>query len=506
MHRRFHSIHERFLRHIWNNQYLSRAELHVVDGRRVRVCSPGRLNTDSGPDFLRAKVIIGDITYNGDVEIHRTTLDWLQHQHQEDPRYNRVILHVVLERSPGHADVLTLSGRTIPTLILGDFLPASIQSVWQQAILDERSRRAFTIRCADAATDLPQELVDSWLRKLAAQRLELKIRRFHERLVELARDASSFVRESAGLGEIPHTDGPPGEIPPPHEPTIRELSRRDIWDQLLYEGLLEGLGYNKNRDPFVRLARSVTLRHIRKLQAFSGRLTLEALLFGPAGLIPNPASLREEESRAYAESLDTAWRSLRHEFRGEIIHPSDWTFSPTRPFNFPSVRLAAVPYLAQAILEKDLFRTVIQTLKSGESGLRIRGVLEDALVVPGNGFWKDHVSFDHPVTGAVTPLGVSRVREILINVILPVGLLYARTFRDREVREGVLRLCDVLPPGADNRVTQTMERDLFHGRTPRRNASVHQGMLQLYWFYCIKTRCSECEIGEFLRRRRGKLI
>ena len=38
---------------------------------------------------------IGDKVWAGNVEIHRTSDDWLKHNHQEDKNYNSVILHVV---------------------------------------------------------------------------------------------------------------------------------------------------------------------------------------------------------------------------------------------------------------------------------------------------------------------------------------------------------------------------------------------------------------------------
>ena len=43
----------------------------------------------------------------------------------------------------------------------------------------------------------------------------------------------------------------------------RDLAVREHWDQILYEGLMDGLGYSKNREPFVRLSRNVTLQEIR---------------------------------------------------------------------------------------------------------------------------------------------------------------------------------------------------------------------------------------------------
>lgn len=41
---------------------------------------------------------MGHVTFHGDVKIHRTIANWIHHQYHEDPWYNKVVLHVVLER------------------------------------------------------------------------------------------------------------------------------------------------------------------------------------------------------------------------------------------------------------------------------------------------------------------------------------------------------------------------------------------------------------------------
>ena len=69
--------------------------MSTVDGRRVHVIDPGRLNTDAGPDFFNAKIRIGSDMWAGDVEIHVNASDWHRHRHDGDPAYNSVILHVV---------------------------------------------------------------------------------------------------------------------------------------------------------------------------------------------------------------------------------------------------------------------------------------------------------------------------------------------------------------------------------------------------------------------------
>lgn len=85
--------------------------LRDEDGEDVLVIDPGKLNTDSGPDFFNSKVRIGDTEWAGNVEIHVKASDWYRHRHQDDPAYDNVILHVV-----GVSDrkIVRHDGRKIP--------------------------------------------------------------------------------------------------------------------------------------------------------------------------------------------------------------------------------------------------------------------------------------------------------------------------------------------------------------------------------------------------------
>jgi hypothetical protein len=358
------NIHERFLRHIWSKQYL-KIPLQTADGKELKVIDVGQLNSDSGPDFLNAKVKVGNITYAGDVEIHRTTFDWFQHQHQEDPHYNKVVLHVVLESENKFMPTLVKSGREIPVLILGNFLSESIHTIWQKAILDERAKKTGNIRCFNRNDALSNELIDRWLKKLAMERLEIKLRRFEERLKQLAYEKRMMVYERQRPYGEPPLEGEHDEIPAQFpELKQKDFMQKEIWEQVLFEGIMEGLGYSKNREPFIRLARTVTLKMIKDLGIENEEFRIRALLFGAAGLIPKIKTLKQKESRDYVRSLAREWKILKSFFHSEILHFAEWRFFPTRPSNFPTLRLAAAGVLIKRMLFDDLFRQIIQTIKA----------------------------------------------------------------------------------------------------------------------------------------------
>lgn len=497
--RRSLNIHERFLRHLWSNLYLHQSKLRTADNQSVRVLDVGSLNLDGGPDFLDAKIKIGPVTYCGDVEIHRNAFEWLQHQHQRDPRYNKVILHVVLEADPMQQPILVQSGRTVPLLVLEPFLSQSIRHLWHKTILDERARVSQHIKCYRVNGVVSAELLTGWLRRLSVERLELKLRRFEERVKELAQVRMFTAREPSWLYAGLPTQGNIEDIPPPHvEPTTKDLSDRSIWEQTLYEGLMEALGYSKNREPFTRLARSVTLAAARNFKMENDLESLQALFYGAAGLLPKIGSLREKESKEFVRRLIKRWKELRISFRGPVLHAADWQFFPTRPTNFPTLRLAAASVLLQKFLCEDFFRKAIQSIKLSNDMAMLCEKLRGMLAVKPLPFWSHHYSFDEASQKAVKPLGPERINDMIMNAVVPVALLYARTFKDKTVREQTLRLYETFPPLMENSLTKLMEKQLVKGRFKLDAVGLQQGAIQLYKFYCVEERCAECEVGKMV--------
>ena len=105
-------MNERLLQFIWQFQYFNHHELQSESGEELQIILPGRFNTNQGPDFLEAKIKIGEALWVGNIEIHVQASDWEKHAHEQDKNYNNVILHVVWENDRH------LSQRNIPLLVL----------------------------------------------------------------------------------------------------------------------------------------------------------------------------------------------------------------------------------------------------------------------------------------------------------------------------------------------------------------------------------------------------
>ncbi len=87
---------ERQIQRIWAARAFQSRGLVTRSGSRLEILDPGRWNFQEGPDFRDAVLELDGRRRHGDVEIHVHERDWLRHGHGEDPRYDGVLLHVVL--------------------------------------------------------------------------------------------------------------------------------------------------------------------------------------------------------------------------------------------------------------------------------------------------------------------------------------------------------------------------------------------------------------------------
>ena len=103
------------MQYVWQHRLWMAQAMFTVDGRKVQVIDPGRLNTDAGPDFFNAKVKIDGEMWVGNIEIHVRASDWFRHHHDIDKAYDNVILHVV---EKDDMPVRRSNGEVIPQLCM----------------------------------------------------------------------------------------------------------------------------------------------------------------------------------------------------------------------------------------------------------------------------------------------------------------------------------------------------------------------------------------------------
>lgn len=175
------TLSERVLQKIWLKQEFSREELRTLSGKSLEVLSPGRWNLLGGPDFKDARLRIDGRIIRGDVEVHFYAGDWFAHQHQSNPAFNEVRLHVLLY--PDLSDeVRTLRGNCPEALVLMPLLNRDLEDIaTDEALLkmervNELEWVAEFLECpvADRAQRLHEQAELRWSQKcrFAEQRLK----------------------------------------------------------------------------------------------------------------------------------------------------------------------------------------------------------------------------------------------------------------------------------------------------------------------------------------------
>ena len=110
---------EDLLQFIWEKYIFEDKKLTTVCGKSITIKSRGTKNLDQGPDFVNARIIFDDTEWAGNIEIHLTTSEWLQHGHSQDANYKNVILHVVWKNNTtffSQSPVLELQHYVSPNL------------------------------------------------------------------------------------------------------------------------------------------------------------------------------------------------------------------------------------------------------------------------------------------------------------------------------------------------------------------------------------------------------
>ncbi len=480
---------EQSLRYLWIHQLFLTTCFHTEDGRPVNVEFPGTPNFDGGPDFTDARIRIGGVLWCGDVELHTTDSDWHAHRHALDPHYNRVILHVVLRKGKSSARTITASRREIPALVLEPYIPTAVPT-----LTPCRARPVPSLLCRHQNGTLRPEDLERWLNLLAGDRLRRKISGIDRRLHELIDESRGTLHETAG-----RYHGSPHDLPVPvQEYTTRDYAEKRLWEQVLYEGIMEGMGYARNRTSFRRLAQTVRLNAIHQLPA-DDPYSVMALLFGAAGLLPPTRSIADGECRSYVRLLRQRWRSLPSSARSTTMCTGDWLFFRLRPVNFPTARLAAACYLLPTFFGSNGLRRVLTLVARPEAPpLAVANTLLSLFRIAPDNFWRAHVGFRGTPRAPGIRIGQSRTVEIIVNCVLPLVLLYAERFNRPAIAATASAVLRSLPPGQDNMITRQVREQLLRGRVRIRTAFLQQGVLHLFREYCSRSRCSRCAMGALL--------
>jgi len=116
-------LNERILHHIWKFQRFNSLNLKTLDGKNISILNVGKHNFNQGTDFLEVKILIDDLIWVGNVEIHVKASDFYLHRHQNQENYKKIILHVVFYND---LTIYELEENNIPTLELKNFVDKNL--------------------------------------------------------------------------------------------------------------------------------------------------------------------------------------------------------------------------------------------------------------------------------------------------------------------------------------------------------------------------------------------
>ena len=118
---------EDILHFVWNLSLFDSKDLFTTENEEIHILKKGIVNKNSGPDFTDAVIKIGNTIWAGQVEMHIHSEDWYTHNHQNDPSYKNVILHVVYH----HNKEVKINGQNIPVLVLNGRIPPALFSKYK---------------------------------------------------------------------------------------------------------------------------------------------------------------------------------------------------------------------------------------------------------------------------------------------------------------------------------------------------------------------------------------
>lgn len=483
-------INEKFLYEIWKEKNF-KDELYTSDSEKIEVIDTGTENRDNGgPDFQNARIKIGNITYHGDIEIDSHHSDWKAHGHFLNKNYNKIILHVVLSKENFQPFVYTREGRKVPSICLTDFTRDSYSEVIKNAITNERKNRVYIMPCHGLNDVVTEDEKLKFLFELGAERFQKKSAKIYNRLKEILYLKNMNVREPVVKYDF---DSDFKNI----KYSSKDFSDQLIWQQLMYEMIFEALGYSQNKDIMVKLAKAVNIGFLTKFKNESDfKFIIESALLNVSGMIPDKIKFPDEETAEYARSLMEKWNQIKNQYDGITFDNTQWHYFKLRPHNFPTIRIAGGTRITSKIILGPLINQLIHLFENENKFNKIISELRNLLIVESEGFWKYHYVFDKEASEELKYfIGLSRADEIIINVVLPVLMLYFEIFQNDESARRAKKLFLQYNQNSSNRLVNQVGKTLKINK--HINQSVYyQGAIEIFRNYCVKEKCLECKIGK----------
>jgi hypothetical protein len=376
-------MNEKFLHYIWRLQYFNKKELKTTSGDPVIILHPGTLNTDSGPDFLNAKIKIGNITWFGNIEIHIHSSDWRLHHHSDDTAYNNVILHVVY-----HHDQHARRDN-------GSLLP----------VLELKSRISEELLLKYNTFNSPNEEIPCSGHLSEVEDL-YKLNMIERSLLERLQNKALLIKELL-------------------------LKNNNDWQETVYQLLAKNFGFKINSEPFLKLSQKAPLKNLLKQR--DSLFKIESILFGQAGL------LEENYSDEYPRKLKREYdfQTKKFDLGYKKMEKCEWRFLRVRPANFPTMRIAE--FASLLYYSPDFFTSIFDFRTYEEVKTPLKKIKM-------SNYWTDHYVFDVLSEGKKNEgPGEESIKNILINTVVPLLFCYGKLHDDQLMINRALSFLSEIP-------------------------------------------------------------
>lgn len=281
---------ERLLQYLWQFQYFNASHLQTEQGDLLHVIFAGTLNTNQGPDFLAARIRLADTTWAGNIEIHINTSDWYKHDHEKDPNYKNIILHVVWKNDEPKQNSI----RFLPLLELQPRVSAFLLQRYEELM-----NTVSFIPCEKNLQQVKLLVWTGWKARLVVERLQRKT----GYILELYKKSNHH------------------------------------WEETFWWIIARNFGARVNADAFELIAQTIPVnvlaRHKNQIHQ------LEALLFGQAGLLE-----KKHFDEDYPLLLQREYRFYQKKYKLKKNMVA-LKFLRMRPSSFPTIRLAQLAMLVK---------------------------------------------------------------------------------------------------------------------------------------------------------------
>lgn len=423
---------EDFLHYIWKYKLFDTLKLLTQNSEQIEIINFGLHNTDAGPDFFNGKVKIGQTTWAGNIEIHVNSSDWIKHKHESDKAYDNVILHVVYNND---REVKDKDGNPITTIALKGLIDENLIEKY-----DNLLQSKDWIPCGKQIRTIDEFTINSWINRLAIERLERK---------------SYEIKET-----LEHN--------------------KNNWEETFYQYLFKYFGLKVNAQPFELLAKNTPLKIIEK---HNGLFSIEALLYGQAGYLneSRPDGYRDSGEDDYYNSLKKEYQFLKSKFSLTDLDKSLWKLLRLRPSNFPTIRISQLAGLL--CNHTRLFARIIETESVKE--------LQQLFHIQASEYWNTHYQFGVEVKDSkLKKMGINTINNIIINVIVPFTFVYGKAKQNEKLVEKSLNLLENIK--AEN---NSIIKNWSNLGVKSYNAMQTQSLIELKNNYCSQKKCLNCSIG-----------